>query len=120
VARDTALNAPQPPAGAATNTPNVRAPNSAASQGAAAFGANASPAPSSAATIADDAQKRVDQATAGPSGPTGAALAPQETGRLASSAPERPQVLNPWLWLTLAIISGAAAIALHRRLRASV
>jgi hypothetical protein len=29
------------------------------------------------------------------------------------------QVLNPWLWLVLAMISGAIAIALHRRLRAS-
>lgn len=119
VARDTAANAVQPQAGTPTNTPTVRAPTAAGSPGAAAFGAIASPTPAGA-TVADDAQKRVDQATAGPSGPTGAAFAPQETGRLASSAPQPAQVLNPWLWLTLAIISGAIAIALHRRLHSSV
>jgi anti-sigma factor RsiW len=121
VARDTAANAVQPQGGAATSTPTVRAPAAAGSpnQAFSPFGANASPTPSGA-TVADDAQKRVDQATAAPSGPTGAAFAPQETGRLASSAPQPAQVLNPWLWLTLAIISGAIAIALHRRLHSSV
>lgn len=61
---------------------------------------------------------RVDQATAVPGAP-GAAI-PQETGRLASSEPQRSPLLNPWLWLTLAFLCGAIAIALQRRLRGSV
>ena len=123
VARDIAKNASEPQPSAATSTPIIRAPAAAASPGPAlgpAFGSNASPTPSGGATVADDAQKRVDQAPTGPSGAPGAAIAPQDAGRVASSAPQRPQVLNPWLWLVLAIISGAIAIALHRRLRASV
>lgn len=119
VARDAAASASEPKATAATSTPIVRAPVAAGSPNA-AFGANASPTPSGAATAADDAQKRLDQSTATASGAPGAAVAPQDAGRLASSAPQRPQVLNPWLWLVIAIISGATAIALHRRLRTSL
>jgi len=85
-----------------------------------AFGSNASPAPTGTAVALDDAQKRVDQSTPSASGAPGAAVAPQDAGRLTSAAPQRPQVLNPWLWLVIAIVSGAIAVALHRRLRASV
>lgn len=75
-------------------------------------------APQGAAT--PDPQKRVDQSTAVPPGAPGAAFNPQDAGRVTSSEPQRPQLLNPWLWLTLAIVCGAVAIALHRRLRRSV
>ena len=74
-------------------------------------------APQGAAT--DDPRTRADQSTAGPAGAPGAALNPQDAGRLASSGPQR-SLLNPWLWLALAIVCGGIAIALHRRLRASV
>ena len=122
VARDSAKNASEPQP-TATGTPAVRAPAAAASPSQAfgpAFGSIASPTPSGGATLPDNAQQRLDQSTASPSGALGAAAAPQDAGRVASSAPQRPQVLNPWLWLGLAIISGAIAFALHRRLRASV
>jgi hypothetical protein len=121
-ARDAAAGAPQPQAGAATtNTPTVRAPNAVGSPTSAAFGAFGSPTPPGAATVTDDAQKnRVDQASTGPSAAPAAAVAPQDAGRVASSAPQRPQLLNPWLWLVIALISAAIAFVLHRRLRASV
>jgi hypothetical protein len=35
------------------------------------------------------------------------------------SAPQRSPLLDPWLWLALAILCGVAAIALNRRLRGS-
>jgi len=60
----------------------------------------------------------LDRSAAGASGaPVGA---PQERGRFASSEPQRSPLLNPWLWLTLAILCGAIAIALQRRLRRSI
>ena len=121
VARDTSANAAQPQP-TATSTPIVRAPAAAPSPSQAfgpAFGSIASPTPTAAFAL-DDPAKRLDQSTASPSGAPGAAVAPQDAGRVASSAPQRPQVLNPWLWLAIAIVSGAIAIALHRRLRASV
>jgi hypothetical protein len=118
VARDSGKSASEPQP-AATSTPVVRAPAQAASPNP-AFGAISGPTPSGAATVADNAQQRVDQATAGPSGAPAAAVAPQDAGRPTSTAPQRPQVLNPWLWLGLAILSGAIAIALHRRLRSSI
>jgi hypothetical protein len=70
----------------------------------------------------DEAQKtRSDQATAGPTGvPAAAAYNPQDTERSVAAAPQRSPLLNPWLWLGLAIVCAAAAIALQRRLRASV
>jgi hypothetical protein len=113
---------------AATNVPApVVSPN-------AAFGAispTASPAPaasqlldSAKGTATDDPQKRGDQATAGPSGAPGAAAAnavnAQDNARLTNAEPQRSPLVNPLLWLTLALISGAIAIALHRRLRSSV
>jgi Putative zinc-finger len=90
-----------------------------------AFGA-VSPTSSQAADAArgaatDDPQKRSDQATAGPSGaPGSAAFNPQDTARLTNAEPQRSPLVNPLLWLALALISGAIAIALHRRLRSSV
>ena len=113
---------------AATNVPApVTSPN-------AAFGAispTASPAPtpsqlldSAKGRATDDPQKRGDQATAGPSGAPGAAAAnavnAQDNARLTNAEPQRSPLVNPLLWLTLALISGAIAIALHRRLRSSV
>jgi hypothetical protein len=91
-----------------------------------AIAPTASPAPTASQVLdtargaaTDDPQKRSDQATAGPSGAPGAvAFNPQDTGRLASSEPARSPLVNPWLWLTLAILCAAIAIALQRRLRA--
>jgi anti-sigma factor RsiW len=68
-----------------------------------------------------DPQKRSDQATAGPSGAPGAApVNAQDNARLTNAEPQRSPLVNPLLWLTLALISGAIAIALHRRLRSTV
>jgi anti-sigma factor RsiW len=119
--RDTAANAQAPkaaqPAGAVSGAPAPAASPNAAF----AVSPSASPVPGAAsAATAADAAKRVDQTTAGPSGAPGAAAVPQDAGRLASSEPQRTQLLNPWLWLALAFVCGAIAIALHRRLRASV
>lgn len=66
----------------------------------------------------EDAQKRSDQATTAPVAPD-VAMA-ENTGRLASSEPQRSPLLNPWLWLTLAVLTGAIAIVLQRRLRGSI
>jgi hypothetical protein len=118
-ARNTTASASDSQGGAATSTPIVRAPGP-ASSAFVAFGSNASPTPTGAAVALDDPQKRIDRSTAAPSGAPGAAAPPQDAGRSTYAAPPRPQVLNPWLWLVIAIISGAIAIALHRRLRASV
>jgi hypothetical protein len=72
-------------------------------------------------TSADDAKVRTDQATAGPSGaPAAAAYNPQDAGRLTSAEPQRSPLLNPWLWLALAIVCAGIAIALQRRLRVSI
>ncbi len=66
-----------------------------------------------------DAAKRADQATAGPSGAPGAvAFNPQDTGQLTNAEPQRSPLVNPLLWLALALICAAIAIALQRRLRA--
>ena len=71
-----------------------------------------------AAQSPDDAAKVLERSAARASGaPVGA---PQERGQFASSEPQRSPLVNPWLWLTLAIFCGAIAIALHRRLRRSV
>jgi anti-sigma factor RsiW len=81
-----------------------------------------SPARADASASTDDAQKvRTDQATAGPSGaPAAAPYNPQDTGRLTAAEPGRSPLLNPWLWLALAIVCAGIAIALQRRLRASI
>ena len=70
-----------------------------------------------ARTTPDDAAKRNDQPTSAPA--PDAAVA-ESTGRLASSEPQRSPFVNPWLWLTIAILCGAIAFALQRRLRGSV
>jgi hypothetical protein len=125
--RDAVAKQQAPAAAGAPATTPVPAP---ATSPFAAFAVSpaASPAPTASqvldaarGTATDDPQKRADQATAGPTGaPGAAAVNPQDTGRVTSSEPQRPPLLNPWLWLTLALISGAIAIALHRRLRSSV
>ena len=66
----------------------------------------------------DDASKRIGQSTAEPAAP--GAGAPQEVARSGSAEPARSPLLNPWLWLSLALLTGAIAIALQRRLRRSV
>jgi anti-sigma factor RsiW len=78
-----------------------------------AAGAGAAGSPS-----VDDASRRADQVTAAPVAP-GVAVG-ENTGRLASAEPQRSPLLNPWLWLALAILTGAIAIALQRRLRGSI
>ncbi|MEX2047362.1 MAG: zf-HC2 domain-containing protein [Chloroflexota bacterium] len=94
----TALQAPT----AAQPTPSAPAP---------------APAGATAEAAALDAAKRQDSAS--PPAAPGAAGS-QDTARLGSSEPRPSPLLNPWLWLTLAVISGATAIALQRRLRAPV
>lgn len=93
----------------------------------AAFSANSPTAPSAsplldaARGLATDPQKRADQATAGPSGaPGAAAVNAQDNARLTNAEPQRSPLVNPLLWLALALISGATAIALHRRLHSTV
>jgi hypothetical protein len=125
--RDAVAKQQVPAAAGAPATTPVPAP---ATSPFAAFAVSpaASPAPTASqvpdtarGSATDDPQKRADQATAGPSGaPGAAAVNPEDSERVTSSEPQRPPLLNPWLWLTLALISGAIAIALHRRLRSSV
>ena len=67
----------------------------------------------------DDAAKVMERSAAGTSAAPGVG-APQERGQFASSEPQRSPLLNPWLWLTLAMLCGAIAIVLQRRLRSSV
>jgi anti-sigma factor RsiW len=86
----------------------ARTPTSSLPVGAAADAA-ASPTP--------DAAKRLGDQSAAPVAP-GAAVG-ENAGRFASSEPQRSPLVNPWLWLTLAIFCGAIAIALQRRLRRS-
>ncbi len=133
-AATTALSAPEVVRDAAGNATTSKAALPASSvvpapavspQAGFAVGPTASPpdtvrAPVSA-SASDDAQKiRSDQATAGPSGaPAAAAFNPQDAGRVTSAEPQRSPLLNPWLWLALAIVSAGIAVALQRRLRAS-
>ena len=127
--RDAVAKQQAPAAAGAPAATNVPAP---ATSPNAAFGAiSPTPAPtasqlldSAKGTATDDPQKRADQATAGPSGAPGAAavnaVSAQDNARLANAEPQRSPLVNPLLWLSLALISGAIAIALHRRLRSSV
>jgi hypothetical protein len=57
------------------------------------------------------------QSSAEPAAP--GAGAPQELARSGRSEPARSPLLNPWLWLSLALLTGAIAIALQRRLHTS-
>jgi len=125
--RDTTTNFRVPTAAQPGSTPAralgpATSPAPTGSAGAAlAYNPTASPvaaADGAAAPTPDDAAKALDRSAAGASGaPVGA---PQERGQFASSEPQRSPLLNPWLWLTLAIFCGAIAIALQRRLRRSV
>jgi len=119
---DTAVKGQAPaaqPAGAPTVTP-APAPT-ASPYGAFAVAPSSSPAADNVvrgpATAAPD--KRGDTST-GASAAPGAALNPPDAARTTASVPQPSPLLSPWLWLALAIICGAAAIALSRRLRASV
>jgi hypothetical protein len=83
--------------------------------------AASAPSPSAAALSSpgvDDASKRSVQSTAEPAAP--GAGAPQEVARSGSSEPARSPLLSPWLWLSLALLTGAIAIALQRRLHRPV
>jgi hypothetical protein len=112
-----AAGAPAAPAATGLPTP-AASPNPAFS----AFSPTSSPLLDTAPGAAtNDPQKRVGQATAQPLDTSGAAaLSPQDVGRISSAEPQRSPLVNPLLWLALALISGAIAIALHRRLRSSV
>ena len=119
--RDAIAKQQVPAAAGAPTTTNAPAP--AASPNAAfAVGPTSSQAADAArGAPTDDPQKRSDQATAGPSGaPGAAAVNAQDNARLTNAEPQRSPLVNPLLWLTLALISGAIAIALHRRLRSAV
>jgi len=119
---DTAAKVQAPvaqPAGVATATP---APVPAASPNAAfAVGPTSSPVADNVVRGAATAQPggRGDTAT-GASPAPGAAVNPQDAAWSTLSVPQRSPLLNPWLWLALAILCGVAAIALNRRLRGSV
>lgn len=76
------------------------------------------PVPVAGSPAVEDAAKRADQITAAPVAP-GVAVG-ENAGRLASSEPQRSPLLNPWLWLALAVLTGAIAIALQRRLRGTI
>lgn len=119
--RDAVVKQQVPAAAAAPATTGVPAP---ATSPNAAFAVAPTPSPlldTARGTATDDPQKRADQSTTGPSGaPGAAAVNPQDTGQLASAEPQRSPLVNPWLWLSLAIVCAAIAIALQRRLRASV
>ena len=107
---------------ATTNTPVPAASPNAAFGAVSPTAPTASPLPDATRGLAtDDPQKRSDQATAGPSGvPGAAAVNAQDNARLTNAEPQRSPLVNPLLWLALALISGAIAIALHRRLRSTV
>jgi hypothetical protein len=72
-----------------------------------------------AAASTDDAAKVLERSAARQSDAPGVA-APQERGQLAASEPQRSPLMNPLLWLSLAFLCGAIAIALQRRLSGSV
>lgn len=74
--------------------------------------------PSDAKVLQD--QATAAQSTAAPSAAAELAAAPPVVERFGFSEPQRSSLLNPWLWLALAITSGAIAIALQRRLRRSI
>jgi anti-sigma factor RsiW len=71
------------------------------------------------AASTDDAAKVLERSAARQSDAPGVG-APQERGQLASSEPQRSPLMNPLLWLSLAFLCGAIAVALQRRLSGSV
>jgi anti-sigma factor RsiW len=121
--RDTALSdqapkAAQPASTAAKAPAPVASPNAAFSKAT----PTQSPAPDAGrgtvSAASPDDRTRLDQAR--PSGAPALGVGGEGSARATSSAPDRSPLVNPWLWLTLAIVCGAIAIALHRRLRATV
>ena len=119
--RDTVVRG-QAPAAAQPAPSGTTAPVPQASPNAAfAVAPTASPQGRGTVDAATPDAKRLDDSSARPSvAPGDLAFNPQDAARTVSSAPQRSPLLNPWLWLTLAIVSGAVAIALHRRLHASI
>ena len=123
--RDAIAKQQAPAAAGAPAATNVPAP---AASPNAAFGAVTPTAPSASPALdtargsaTADPQKRSDQATAGASDGAGAAaVSAQDNARLSNAEPQRSPLVNPLLWLALALISGAIAIALHRRLHSTV
>jgi anti-sigma factor RsiW len=120
-----AASAPEPAAAQPVPTSSATPARVPATSPNFAFGPTASPLPDTVRSSAgvqtlDSAQKRADQPTAAPSGTAGAIALQGAERSLWLSATERSPLLNPWLWLALAILCGAIAIALHRRLRRSV
>jgi hypothetical protein len=115
----TAFRAEGPTAAQPASTPTP-----APSPNAAALARNPTAPPVAAAgdagaTSSPDDAAKVQERTAARASAAPAVGAPQDRGQFASSEPQRSPLLNPWLWLTLAILCGAIAIALQRRLRAS-
>ncbi|HEV8229428.1 MAG TPA: zf-HC2 domain-containing protein [Candidatus Limnocylindria bacterium] len=122
--RERAAQAPAPQAGAATALPSGAPAPTASSN--APFGLvspqpvirGTAPVTDAAASPSEAAQKRSD--TSSTATPPAAAVAEQSAARAASVGPQRPEPPSPWVWLALAVISGAIAFASHRRLRSSV
>ncbi len=111
-ARDAAVKGQVPAAQPASSATPATSPNAGFALGPSA----SSPAPS----VAQRSDNTAARGSADASGAPDVAPAPQEAVRASSTEPQRSQVLNPWLWLALAVISGGIAVALHRRLRTTV
>lgn len=109
------------PTARAASTP-TRALGPAPAATTAALDQNQTQPPAAAAGAAgtpatEDASKARSDQSAAPVVP-GAAVG-ENTGRLALSELQRSPLVSPWLWLTVAILSGVIAFALQRRLHAS-
>jgi len=87
-----------------------------------AIGPTASPAPSivraPAPAASSDKNAVSGSQSSAPSSEPVKAEAPRDTGLLASSESPRSPLLNPWLWLAVALVCAVIAITLQRRLRA--
>ena len=121
--RDTALKAPEPKAAQPAST-SSSAPAPAASPNAAFSVVTPTQSPTADAgrgtigAASPDDRTRVDQSRPMVDPATGNVQ--DASTRAPSSASPRSPLLNPWLWLALALVCGAIAIALQRRLRAAV
>jgi len=110
------------PAAAQPASTSASGPTSAPSPNAPALARNPTAPPVAQAGDAaptPDAAKVSERSVVGRSDTPGVA-APQDRGQFAASEPQRSPLLNPLLWLSLAFLCGAIAIALQRRLRRSV